>query len=252
MTQTNLKFPRVGALAVGAALVACLAACNAAPPELTCTVARAGFGGTGSFASVYTLKAGEDPTTACARKLTAEAIGLQKYFSEDPAAPDTIALRSATLGGLPKALAPVANPAPTFVPNAVGALASESPGEDNFCSVPELSVARLDIPAVDSASQAPQSFVYAWSNLRIYNTPGIPGTQFVADLRYTENGCTANYQVKGIWPVVACKSEVDCDPNPDFAAGRTFGSGINPLFPVTCHPTAKLCVLTGDVPSPEK
>ena len=87
-------------------------------------------------------------------------------------------------------------------PYAVGPLASEGPGPDNFCDVPELGPARLEVPA--SSTQPAQSFSYEWSGLRVYNTPEIPGTQFIADLRYTENGCTADYTVRGIWPVVSC------------------------------------------------
>ncbi|MDC0706956.1 hypothetical protein POL68_00570 [Stigmatella sp. ncwal1] len=242
---------RLMELSVGvaaAAMVAC-----AADPERQCVVARAvSDGSTGSFAAAYALKDGQDPSRTCAQ-LTAEPVGLQKYYSEDPAALDTVAIRSARVGRLLEQFSSRLGPGATQAPNSVGAL-GEVPGADNFCSVPELSVARVEVPE-DSAGPA-QSFAYEWSNLRIYNTPQIPGTQFVADLRYTENGCTAEYQVKGIWPVVNCGSgtpktpnEALCDPYPDFEAGRLRGSGINPLFPVKCDPVAFICVLTGDVPS---
>ncbi len=97
--------------------------------------------------------------------------------------------------------------------------------------MPSLGAARLEA-RYGGLSKAPLSLAYEWSNLRIYNTPEIPGTQFTADLRYTENGCTAEYTVKGIWPVVSCArrspdgkkqkvpDETKCDPRPDPAAGR--------------------------------
>ncbi|WP_342376449.1 hypothetical protein NVS55_34820 [Myxococcus stipitatus] len=237
-----------------AALVV-LSGCGVEEPEPQCVVARAvSDGSIGSFATVYTLAAGQNPDLQCAR-LKPEAVGLQKYFSEDPKAPDTVGVRSTRLGTLMAVdFKDRPDPDPSNKPYSVGAFASEGPGADNFCDVPQLSETRLDVPA--TATLPAQSFRYVWSNLRIYNTPGIPGTQFKADLSYTENGCTATYHAKGIWPVVSCATkgkpdETKCDPYPDFSVGRLRGSGINPLFPVKCDPDALICVLTGDVPSDE-
>ncbi len=134
-------------------------------------------------------------------------------------------------------------------PDSVGALSTESPGADHFCEVPTLNDTRL----VDTSGGAAVELTYAWSHLRIYNTPEVPGTQFIADLRYTRNGCSAEYTVRGIWPVVSCGTksvpdETKCLPNAD-PPTRLRGSGINPSFPVKCDPDALICVLTGDVPS---
>jgi hypothetical protein len=245
-------------LSVGAAVA--LTACNFEDPERQCSVARAvSDGSLGSFATVYTLKDGQDPALACA-KLKPEAVGLQKYFSQDVNAPDSVGIRTARMGQLLTQYASRIGADEAKEPSSVGALATETPGPDNFCDVPELSASRLQVAAVPgSPSQPAQSFAYEWSNLRIYNTPEIPGTQFVADLRYTENGCTAEYQVKGIWPVVRCGSGTPakpndslCDPLPNYEEGRLRGSGINPLFPVKCDPVALICVLTGEVPSDRK
>ena len=121
--------------------------------------------------------------------------------------------------------------------------------------MPELAPALLEVPATSSLPA--QSFSYEWSNLRVYNTPEIPGTQFIADLRYTETGCIADYTVKGIWPVVSCATggkpdETKCDPYRTSTSAGLRGSGINPLFPVKCDPVALICVLTGEVPSDKK
>jgi hypothetical protein len=245
---------RVGAVALATAL----GACNMQEPERQCSVARAvSDGSTGSFAATFTLKEGEPHPDRVCTLLKPEPVGLQKYFSQDPSAPDTVAIRTSRMGTLVNQYKARIDPATAGEPYAAGALASESPGMDNFCDVPELSPAKLDVPA--SSTQSAQSFSYEWSNLRIYNTPEIPGTQFIADLRYTENGCTAEYTVRGIWPVVNCGSgtprkpnEALCDPYPDFKAGRLRGSGINPIFPVKCDPVALICVLTGEVPSDKK
>jgi hypothetical protein len=255
-------------LSMGAAAVAvAIGACNTQAPEARCTVARAvSEGSTGSFAATYTLKQGQDPSLACAN-LRPEQVGLQKFYSQDESAPDTIGVRSRRMGNLPTQLRLRADPAPLYEPSSVGELATEFPGADNFCDVPQLTPARLQAPALPAGlpdggtqpdggppAQAAQNITYEWSNLRVYYTPEIPGTQFVAELRYTENGCTAEYNVKGIWPVVSCATggrpdEGKCDPFPDPSVGRLRGSGINPIFPVKCDPVALICVLTGEVPS---
>ncbi|WP_224366477.1 hypothetical protein [Hyalangium versicolor] len=244
-------------LSVGAvAMAAVLGACNTSDPERQCSVARAvSDGSLGSFAATYALKDGAPQPDRPCTQLQAEPVGLQKYFSQDPSAPDTVAIRTKRMGDLLEDFDAQIDPASAGKPYAVGALASENPGADNFCDVPQLAAARLEVPA--SGEQPAQSFSYEWSNLRIYNTPEIPGTQFVADLRYSENGCTAEYSVKGIWPVVSCATsgkpdEAKCDPYPDYSVGRLRGSGINPLFPVKCDPVALICVLTGEVPSDRK
>jgi hypothetical protein len=248
-----------GAVAIGA--------CNTQSPEARCTVARAvSDGSIGSFAATYTLKDGQDATKTCA-KLAPEQVGLQKFYSEDENARDTFGVRSRRMGGLPAALKLRTDPAPVYEPSSVGELTTEFPGADNFCDVPTLTPARLEAPALAAGfpdggtlpdggppPQAAQTITYEWSNLRVYNTPEIPGTQFIAELRYTENGCSAEYNVKGIWPVVSCATankpdESKCDPYPDPSVNRLRGSGINPLFPVKCDPVALICVLTGEVPS---
>jgi len=238
------------------ALAAVLGACNTEDPDRQCSVARAvSDGSTGSFAATYTLKEGApNPDRPCTQ-LKPEPVGLQKYFSQDPAAADTVAIRTDRMGRLRTQYASRIDAATAGAPYAVGPLASETPGPDNFCDVPELAPARLEVPA--SSSLPAQSFSYEWSGLRVYNTPEIPGTQFIADLRYTESGCTAEYSVKGIWPVVGCATggkpdEAKCDPYPDYNVGRLRGSGINPIFPVKCDPVALICVLTGEVPSDRK
>jgi hypothetical protein len=251
-----MKLETMG-LSVGAvALATVLGACNMQEPDRQCSVARAvSDNSLGSFAATYTLKEGEPHPDRSCTQLKSEPVGLQKYFSQDASAPDTVAIRTDRMGKLRTQFKARIDAASAGDPYAAGALASESPGPDNFCDVPELSPAKLEVPA--SSTEPAQSFAYEWSNLRIYNTPEIPGTQFIADLRYTENGCTAEYTVRGIWPVVSCATggrpdEIKCDPYPDFDAGRLRGSGINPIFPVKCDPVALICVLTGEVPSDKK
>ncbi|MET0402303.1 MAG: hypothetical protein ABW123_07855 [Cystobacter sp.] len=231
-----------------------LTACGAGQQEPQCVVARAVFdGSSGSFAATYSLKPGQDASLACAQ-LPAEPVGLQKYLNEAPGGKDSVGLRSARVGGLLKDKEVLVDSSAPQQPNSVGTLETEAPGPDHFCEVPVLSPTRLVTLA--SSKGGARDLTYAWSGLRIYNTPSIPGTQFIADLRYTENGCSAEYTVRGIWPVVSCAVSASdrrpdaskCDPSAD-PPRRLRGSGINPSFPVKCDPQALICVLAGEVPS---
>jgi len=240
----NLRLIGLGTGAVLAAST--LGACGTYQQDPQCVVAK------GAFATVYTLKEGQDASQACAQ-LKPERVGLEKYFSEDPSAPDSVTMRARKMGDELAHKDTLIDPDAPNQPNSVGELMTDAPGEDNFCEVPTLTPARLE-SRYGGVSKAPVSLTYEWSDLRIYNTPEIPGTQFTAELRYSENGCTAEYKVKGIWPVVTCATagkpdDSKCDPNADPSVGRYRGSGINPTFPVKCDPVALFCVLTGEVPS---
>jgi hypothetical protein len=257
----NLRL--IGSTAGAVLLASTLGACEAQQQDPQCMV------GKGGFATVYTLEAGQDATSACAR-LKPEPVGLEKYFSEQPGGPASVALRPKTVGdlvALTTAAAPKTrlDPDAPFAPNSVGVLTTDAPGADNFCEVPALNPTQVVTRAITSEGTE-RNVSYEWSDLRIYSTPQIPGTQFVANLTYRNNGCAAKYKVKGIWPVVSCATEINvdadgdgkkdtvadaskCEPNPDPKVGRTRGSGINPIFPVTCDPDVKICVLTGEVPS---
>ncbi|WP_309895061.1 hypothetical protein [Archangium sp.] len=256
----------IGKYAGAVLLASTLGACGALQQDPQCVVAK------GSFATVFTPKPGQDTTLACAQ-LTPQRVGLEKYFSEDPSVPDTVAVRARVVGELLTNTKYRVDGDGPNQPNSVGKLTTDAPGPDNFCEVPALGATDVAMRLI--ADGTPQRLTYVWSNLRVYNTPEIPGTQFTADLSYTENGCTAEYSVKGIWPVVTCEKdqvvlgpdgqpvlgtdgkpktvkvpdETKCDPRADPAAGRIRGSGINPIFPVTCHPTVRMCVLVGEVPS---
>jgi hypothetical protein len=241
----NVRLIGWGACAV--VFTSTLAGCDAQQQDPQCVVAK------GSFATVFTPKAGQDTSLACA-KLAPQVVGLEKFFSEDPQAKDTVSIRAQRMGNeVAHKDTRLDDADAQNHPNSVGALSTDAPGADNFCEVPTIEAARLQT-RYSGISKAPLTLAYEWSKLRIYNTPEIPGTQFTAELRYTENDCTAEYTVKGIWPVVSCATSgkpdaTKCDPKPDPAAGRHRGSGINPIFPVECHPVALICVLTGEVPS---
>jgi hypothetical protein len=113
-------------------------------------------------------------------------------------------------------------------------------------SVPGVAPPELIVPKTGTTPGT--DIKYEWSNVRVRVTTAYEGTQMVADLKYTQDGCTAEYTVVGLWPAVSCAAKdpsgnpldmpdpQSCDPFADPDAGRAYGSGINPDFQqdVTC------------------
>jgi len=95
------------------------------------------------------------------------------------------------------------------------------------CSVPTLT------PLVS------ETLTYAFSNMELLVSAANQGTQMKADLTITDSaeGCTASYEVLGLWPEVPCEADEECGE----------GSGINPdLFEsVACDASIGFCMLTG-------
>lgn len=92
----------------------------------------------------------------------------------------------------------------------------------------------------------PEPFSYEFKDTRFFVIPSAPSAQqFESTLTYTDTtaGCTATYKVIGMYPAVACTTDVDCDPNADYDAGRLFGSGINDQFDTFCDTETGLCQL---------
>jgi hypothetical protein len=102
-----------------------------------------------------------------------------------------------------------------------------------------------DFPLSDGgAVQVPPLDVsLAFTNFGVIMSSIVPGTAFTADLTYTEGtDCTATYKAVGIWPIVSCSADTDCDPAPDYDAGRITGSGMNPSFQPVCDTDRGFCV----------
>ncbi|WP_147468225.1 MULTISPECIES: hypothetical protein [Corallococcus] len=98
-------------------------------------------------------------------------------------------------------------------------------------------------------SAEPQDINYQFGKVRVYSNPGAPGTQMTGELTYTNNGCTAKYVMRAIWPAVGCDPSLD--PNDPANAPSTCGagSGMNPDFAVTCDPETEACTPTKAIPS---
>jgi hypothetical protein len=111
--------------------------------------------------------------------------------------------------------------------------------------------ADTDYPVCDTASSTctipvvPEQHVkYEWTDINVYVTAASGGAQVQAHLKYTEDGCTAEYDVTAVWPAINCTGadeegnfipdETLCCPEGDITRGRGLGSGISPDFPVKC------------------
>lgn len=204
--------PRLSAGAVAlTGIVAALSGCE--QPRPRCSSAR------GEFSAIYTLRS--PPTGRPCEMLHGEILGVQTYTAPRSATdsrPDydkmSLAIEPATLTGLLENAAERAEPHPEDKPYARGPFAESEPAADDFCTVPTLHSARVRLPALAEQVQEcttlpPEEAVdisYTFRNVRVYTTAGAYGTQFAADLTYTQGDCTAEYAVRAVYPAVPCGS----------------------------------------------
>lgn len=241
--RTHTPKLRAAALSVPLATAAALwvAACAGSEPPPQCTIGR------GGHAVRYTLVEG---TGACAQK-KGEIVGAQSYRVPG-GQPPTLALQPHALEVLSGQ-----DPDTTHSTSSSGQYRTDYPEPDHYCTVETTSEARQSVPA--SGTTPAQDLRYQWSNVRIYDTSEIPGTQWTADLTYSEADCTAKYRAVGLFPAISCqvtqggKPQVDANGKPvtnaDLCKSRFLGLSIDPHFPVVCEPDTALCVLDGEPPA---
>lgn len=206
-----------------AGAVALLSSCDSSQPPIGCPVQSL------DWSAVYTLK---EP--ALCPVIAGELLGIQKFSSRT--GDERLSINPESLVAL--------NERDSSQPSySLGTLAKQSDSE-GFCSATEMPVARKDAPA--TGQEPATSISYQWNNVRILATAQAPGTQMVAELERTENGCTAKYEVWAMWPGdVECGNEA---AEPDDSVCQT-ALTINPDFAVTCHPTLLRCVPAKRPPS---
>ena len=209
---------------LGLALAATLASsCDFSQPPIGCPVQSL------EWAATY-KRVG---SSACPLK-PGEQLGIQKFSTPE---------RDERLSINPETLVKLDERDPGRLSYSLGTLAKESDAE-GFCAATNLPVAEKHAPAIGTTPAA--DIVYRWSDVRILATARAPGTQMVASLEYTENGCTATYEVWAMWPGdVSCEGE---NGQPDDRLCEEAGS-INPDFAVTCDPTQLRCVPAKRPPS---
>ncbi|ATB29165.1 hypothetical protein [Melittangium boletus] len=218
-----MKTQRILAWTLPLGCAAILAACGAEQPAPQCTVGR------GDHAVRYTLKSGSG---VCAQK-TVEIVGAQAFRTPGSGIPPTLALKPAFL---------LVGSEPETSATSSGDFTTEYP-VDNLCEVPGMSEARQ--------TRAGAALSYLWSNLRIQGRAAIPGTQWVADLRYTEGDCTATYEAVGVFPAIKCERQENgvIVRDPAICKQARAGSSLDPAFPIVCEESANLCVLDGQPPA---
>ncbi|WP_224247943.1 hypothetical protein [Hyalangium gracile] len=211
---------------------ALLSACDTSEPLPQCTIGR------GEHAVRYVLVSGNGP---CANK-TAERVGAQIFRTPGSGQPPTLTFKPAPLAA--NQGKDTANSATTS-----GDFTTEYPSEEEeLCVVPSMSEARQRIAQADGSTR---DLRYQFSNVRVQGSAAIPGTQWIADLTFTENDCTATYVAVGMFPALQCTRNVNGQPvrDPTICQQPQPGLSIDPAFPTTCDETTNLCVLKGEPPS---
>lgn len=251
---------------LGLCLAVALPGCQ--QPRSYCSTAH------GDFAATYQLKKG-DAASDCA-KLKGDVIGMQTYFGEGglngtPKYGDaTMAIRPQYLGDLVARVVDygvVTEENFALKANAVADFTTEKPDDEDFCEATKFNKVALDLPLAplipgspaveddpatpdvdETADEVPDvpeqpatSISYVWTNARVLVSANYQGTQFSADLTFTQDGCTAEYHVVGVYPVASCEADKDCQD--------TSVTAINPDFDLRCDKDLGLCVLKDEPPA---
>lgn len=218
-----------------------LSACDSEQPDPGCIV-QDSTGGTwwAKFDAV------DAPTGTCDgfKPLVGDQLGVWK-FADPVANTATLVIRPLGLAALGQ-FDTDSTPAGFDKLQATGSL-SVTKDADQFCAASGFTAAGV-LANQGKYATAPQDINYQFDKVRVYSNPGAPGTQMTGELTYTNNGCTAHYVMRAIWPATQCDPDLDpSDPeNGPSACGE--GSGINPDFAVTCDAVG-WCVPTNAIPS---
>jgi hypothetical protein len=210
---------------------AALLSCSNDEPLPQCAIGR------GEHAVRYTLLTG---TGACAQK-HAEKVGAQIFRVPGSGVPPTLTFK-------PAPLAANQGKDTAHSVTASGDYTTEYPSPDELCVVNDLSEARQLVAQTDGTTT---DIRYQFSNVRVQGSAAIPGTQWIADLTYSENDCTATYVAIGMFPALKCERTVagKVQRDPTICQQPQPGLSIDPAFPTTCDEQTNLCVLKGEPPS---
>jgi len=244
-------------------------------PDVNCTSAH------GAFAARYERKSG--PADQPCGQIVGDILGMSTYYAPDGVnntpkfAEPSVAIRALYL--YEYIYYQVYDPTTVFDtrkidmevgdPDAFGDFAAGVPDDEGFCAAPTMSKVNLDLPEVVEvlevlddpltadadesvapvAPQAAAKLAYEWSKVKFLVTADAQGTQFSADLKFTQDACTATYHVVGVYPAIGC---VGADGMPDNTVCESDVNGINPDFPTEClmfSEGAGYCVLTDEPPA---
>lgn len=220
-----MKTPIVTTLLSASMLL--LASCDVKQPPLPCPVQRL------TWATRMVLKEGQTVSGACANK-KGELMGIQKY--NDPVtSKNSLVIKPETLSKYDA----VDPDSPSY---SLGDFAAQ-PDADELCGAAAMSVAEKHVPA--TAVAGADDLRYEWKSARVTSSADAPGSQFIGELLYTSGGCTAEYEVWGVWPAIGCK-------NAEGVADDSICSShprLNSDFALRCDPTQFRCVPAKRPPS---
>jgi len=269
----------VGAAGVASAALFALSGASCSQPTIQCVVAHGQFV---SYYAKYDVVSGdascyENLQTALELPTGGENIAMATYLqpvsSEKYAFADfsnrKIAIQGSVMGLL-YLLREGAGTDEADAPYGIGEYTT-APDENNICyagganGTAAMVASDVDVPDFDTGEVDPMTmqpiiipaehYRQEWKNVRIFVTAGVPGTQAVGEMHFEDfvAGCSVDYKFTALFPSVDCTGDdgagnpvpdqAACNPNPDPAAGRVFGSGINPDFKVKCDDTLLHCVL---------
>ena len=130
-----------------------------------------------------------------------------------------------------------------------------TPDAQGICTVSSFTTANA-VPALSDGNPPNPPRSITLSNTRFLSAPAYQGSQAESDATYTIGACSANYHGLMLTPIVTCRTDADCNPFADPANGRAAGSGVNPLYPVSCNmevgalfgedPGTGICWFTGN------
>ena len=212
-----MKIRMIGLMLGAAALAVWGAGCE--QPTIDCRATR------GSFATTFVLQNGSG---TCSEIKTA-IVGLQSYYAKG--SDGKVDISKSTLAIRPEDITHVEADIHGYIDdgcadenvitsaelNAVGAFVAVDP-DNGICSVPSATkttfVSNEIMPSGDpmdpenvcTETVPAQNISYEWRNIKVHVSTAAPGNRFEADLTYNENGCTANYKVCGLWPVIHCEA----------------------------------------------
>ncbi|MCX4241617.1 hypothetical protein [Paraliomyxa miuraensis] len=246
-----MTFDKNLALVCPALLLGVLATTGCKQPPLNCTTAH------GYFAAKYELESG-DASSPCG-SLLGDELGLNTYFADAGMRPDldkgSVAIRPLYLNNYVfRALDDGVDLTMDDNTQAVGDFTAALPDSNEFCEVPSTNRTTLAIPEVAAIEDDPETpdedesvpaqpattISYEWSNVNILVNADAQGTQMSAELDFEQDGCRASYHVTGVFPVVYCETNEDCDDDLN---------GINPNFATECLTELGMCVLSEEPPS---
>ena len=184
-----------------------------------------------------------------------EALAVENYppVNTDPNRDQevaSIAIRSVYVGNRLAAANLIDDNLPSI---AQGKFTSVYPDGNDLCHIDTFQTATADLPEVTTDENGdpidpptPATHIeYQWSNWRTIVRADSIGGQSFAHLKYTQDGCSAEYDVAILTPEVDCEVDDDCKPGND---PYHIKSNIPAEAQASCNTDTGLCLSSKDAP----